>query len=153
MLEFYHELQIIATKNSHIIQTCLCVNSITARLPHSCCFPNYRVRFRLTEGLLHQRVISNHEKSFTKVTSPLGSRAAMRWGSSPHARTKNKTICLWRMVLFWGSAPCGRSTPRGSDMPGASELPLRQDFAAQNTCDGAPAPPHLVGSRFGRHPY
>lgn len=75
MLEFYHELQIIATKNSHIIQTCLCVNSITARLPHSCCFPNYRVRFRLTEGLLHQRVISNHEKSFTKVTSPLGSIA------------------------------------------------------------------------------
>ena len=26
-------------------------------------------------------------KSFTKVTYPLGSRAVMRWGSSPHART------------------------------------------------------------------
>ena len=24
---------------------------------------------------------------------------------------------------------------------------------APDTCDGAPAPPHLVGSRFGRHPY
>ena len=30
----------------------------------------------------------------------LGSRAAMRWGSSPHARTKNKTICQRQMVLF-----------------------------------------------------
>ena len=27
-----------------------------------------------------------------------------------------------------GTTPC--STPRGSNMPGASELPLRQDFAA-----------------------
>ena len=38
-------------------------------------------------------------------------------------------------------------------MPGASELPLRQDFAAQNTCDGAPAPPRRVGAWFGRRPY
>ena len=58
-----------------------------------------------------------------------------------------------RWSYFWGSAPCGRSTPRGSNMPGASELPLRQDFAAQNTCDGAPAPPRRVGVRFGRRPY
>ena len=83
----------------------------------------------------------------------LGSRALWRWGSSPHARTKNKTICQRQMVLFLGSAPCGRSTPRGSNMPGASELPLRQDFAAQNTCDGAPAPPRRVGAWFGRRPY
>ena len=27
-------------------------------------------------------------KTFTEVTPPLGSRAVMRWGSSPHARTK-----------------------------------------------------------------
>ena len=33
-------------------------------------------------------------KSFTKVTYPLGSRAARRWGSSPHARTK---MCWWKM--------------------------------------------------------
>ena len=68
-------------------------------------------------------------------------------------RTKNKAICQRQMALFLGSAPCGRSTPRGSNMPGASELPLRQDFAAQNTCDGAPAPPRRVGAWFGRRPY
>ena len=67
-------------------------------------------------------------------------------GSNPTRCAKNKTICLWQMVLFLGSAPCGRSTPRKSNMLGASELPLRQDLAAQNTCDGAPAPPHLVGA-------
>lgn len=27
-----------------------------------------------------------------KVTSPLGSHAAMRWGSSPHARTKDAAV-------------------------------------------------------------
>ena len=58
-----------------------------------------------------------------------------------------------RWSYFWGSAPCGRSTQRGSNMLGTSELPLRQDFAAQNTCDGAPAPPRRVGVRFGRRPY
>ncbi len=66
-------------------------------------------------------------------------------GSNPTRCAKNKTICQRQMVLFLGSAPCGRSTPRKSNMLGASELPLRQDLAAQNTCDGAPAPPHLVG--------
>ena len=44
------------------------------------------------------------EKSFTKVTLPLGSRAVMRWGSSPHARTTSEQsplcsdvfLCLWQ---------------------------------------------------------
>ena len=66
---------------------------------------------------------------------------------------KIRPSAFGRWSYFWGSAPCGRSTPRGSNMPGASELPLRQDFAAQNTCDGAPAPPRRVGVRFGRRPY
>ena len=70
----------------------------------------------------------------------LGSRALRRWGSSPHARTKNKTICLWQMVLFLGSAPCGRSTPRGSNMPGASELPLCKCFCTAKAFYGAKAP-------------
>ena len=76
----------------------------------------------------------------------LGSRALRRWGSSPHARTKNKAICQRQMVLFLGSAPCGRSTPRGSNMLGASELPLRQDFAAQNTCG------NVKKCAVGKHP-
>ena len=69
------------------------------------------------------------------------------------AAPKIRPSAKGRWSYFWGSAPCGRSTPRGSNMPGASELPLRQDFAAQNTCDGAPAPPRRVGVRFGRRPY
>ena len=114
---------------------------------------NSRVSIRGTKRSCRILTLKFHEEIFTKVTPPLGSRALRRWGSSPHARTKNKTICLWQMVLFLGSAPCGRSTPRGSNMPGASELPLRQDFAAQNTCDGAPVPPRRVGAWFGRRPY
>lgn len=91
-------------------------------------------------------------KTFRVEKNPAAEEATgFDFGESECA--KNKTICLWQMVLFLGSAPCGRSTPRKSNMLGASELPLRQDLAAQNTCDGAPAPPHLVGSRFGRHPY
>ena len=66
-------------------------------------------------------------------------------GSNPTRCAKNKTICQRQMVLFLGSALCGRSIPRGSSMLGASELPLHQAFAAQNTCDGAPAPPHCMG--------
>ena len=36
---------------------------------------------------------------FTKVTSPLGSRAAMRWGSSPHARTICARLFVWRFLF------------------------------------------------------
>ena len=46
--------------------------------------------------------------TFTKVTSPLGSRAAMRWGSSPHARTITEptvdTIIDCRFVIFMREA-------------------------------------------------
>ena len=35
----------------------------------------------------HSWWLSEFQKILTKVTSPLGSCAAMRWGSNPHART------------------------------------------------------------------
>ena len=38
---------------------------------------------------------------FTKVTSPLGSRGVIRWGSSPHARTKlQAAFSFWKMQLL-----------------------------------------------------
>jgi hypothetical protein len=46
----------------------------------------------------------------------LGSRAAMRWGSSPHARTKLKscilTAIIGQMQLFILKMQCNRSTIR-----------------------------------------
>ena len=41
-----------------------------------------------------------HLKTFTKVTSPLGSRAVMRWGSSPHARTTSEQAAYRLLRLF-----------------------------------------------------
>ena len=84
----------------------------------------------------------NYDSSITEIKDSCQYKGlARKWSRFP----PNKAICLWQMALFGGSAPCGRSTPMESNMLGASELPLRQDFAAQNTCDGAPAPPHFVG--------
>ena len=40
------------------------------------------------------------EKSITKVTAPLGSRAVMRWGSSPHARTTSEQALYRLLRLF-----------------------------------------------------
>ncbi len=37
---------------------------------------------------------NDDRKPFTKVTSPLGSCAARRWGSSPHARTTSEQTAL-----------------------------------------------------------
>ena len=49
------------------------------------------------------------EKSFTEVTSPLGSRAAMRVGSSPFRRTKKKDMTKGHVFLF--GTPEGTRTP------------------------------------------
>lgn len=48
-----------------------------------------------------------NSKPFTKVTSPLGSRAEMRWGSSPHARTRPPQVLLRRLNFY----RCRRSYP------------------------------------------
>ena len=76
----------------------------------------------------------------------LGSRALRRWGSSPHARTKNKTICLWRMVLFkrfrslWPAQP-----QRDPDMPEQVNCPCAR-ILLRKILVTAPAPPRRVGS-------
>ena len=50
----------------------------------------------------------------------------------PVARSNKKRRVSTRRFLL-GSAPVGRSTPRGSYMLGANELPLRQGFACGKT--------------------
>ena len=60
----------------------------------------------------------------------LGSRAAMRVGSSPFRRTKRERHLLKAdAFLFWVPPPRGRLHPSVIEMLGANELPLRRGFA------------------------
>ena len=63
----------------------------------------------------------------------LGSRAVMRWGSSPHARTKTKGNCFRSCLLFWVPAARGGLHPSVISMLGGNEFRLRQGFACGAT--------------------
>ena len=71
---------------------------------------NSRVSIRETKCSCRILTLKFHEEIFTKVTSPLGSRAAMRVGSSPFRRTKKKDT-LKACLSFWVSRTVGPLHP------------------------------------------
>ena len=75
----------------------------------------------------------------------LGSRAAMRAGSSPFRRTKKKGTPL-ACLSFWFSPPRGRLHPSVIEMLEVNELPLRRGFRLRRKRSyGAKAPPRRAG--------
>ena len=64
---------------------------------------NSRVSIRETKCSCRILTLKFHEEIFTKVTSPLGSRASPRWGSSPHARTTSPRTTYRSRRLFYKS--------------------------------------------------
>ena len=87
----------------------------------------------------------------------LGSRAAMRWGSSPHARTKDATVIPFelRRHLFYarytnvpGNAACPRRDRRGDFFwPHAAWQAARQATALRFTALDLAAPAEYPAPR------
>ena len=108
---------------------------------------NSRVSIRGTKRSCRILTLKFHEEIFTKVTPPLGSRAAMRVGSSPFRRTKRERHLLKAdAFLFWVPPPRGRLHPSVIEMLGVNDLPLRRGFRLrQKRLYGAKAPPRRAG--------